>query len=277
MLLFCTFTVVFSLCRRAESRKVSASDEKTVPVPIIMYHSVCDKTYVSPKYIVSPAMFENDMKYLKEHGYTAVFIKDLDSFVNGKSDLPEKPVIITLDDGFLNNLTNALPILKKYGMKAVVSAVGEFTEENSKINDRNPSYAYLTFDDIKSLYDSSVIEIGNHTYAMHRLKGRKGCSKNPGESTDEYRKVLKADLERMQNLMADRCGVTPYIFTYPYGYMSKEGDEVIKDLNFTAALTCTEKINYIKKGSSLMSLCRFNRPSTISTENFMKKIKAPEK
>ena len=84
------------------------SDAKMPAVPIIMYHSVCDNKRVNSDYRISGDLFESDMKYLQKNGYTAIFVGDLVGYVYEGMPLPEKPVIITLDDGYLNNFTEVL-------------------------------------------------------------------------------------------------------------------------------------------------------------------------
>ena len=93
----------------------------------------------------------------------------------GQAELPEKPVMITFDDGYYNNLIYVLPLLKKYDMKAVISIVGSFTERAQELNDQNPAYAHMIWADIKALAASGYVEIGSHSYALHSVdKGREG-------------------------------------------------------------------------------------------------------
>ena len=75
---------------------------------------------------------EQDFQYLKEQGYTAVLPDDLIAYANGEGQLPPKPILITFDDGYYNNYSYAFPLLKKYDMKAVISIVGNFTEQYSE-------------------------------------------------------------------------------------------------------------------------------------------------
>ena len=88
-------------------------EEEYVKVPIVMYHSVLKDKKMDGKYVVSPTEFENDLIYLEEHGYTTIFLQELVDYVYTGAALPEKPVVITFDDGYLNNLTYVLPILQK--------------------------------------------------------------------------------------------------------------------------------------------------------------------
>lgn len=246
--------------------------ENLPAVPILMYHSVCDNRRVQSEYRVSPETFESDLVYLREKGYTTIFVADLIAYVYEGYSLPEKPIILTLDDGYLNNLTEVLPLLEKYNMKATVSVVGDFTEAFSQAADRNALYAYLTWEDIRALSASGRVEIGNHTYAMHEIGIRRGCMKIQGESVETYAETLADDLSKLQEALTQYSGLTPIVFTYPYGFVSEEALPVIKQLGFLSALTCYERINYITgEPEQLYHLGRFNRPAGVSTETFMKK------
>ncbi|MGN1081671.1 MAG: polysaccharide deacetylase family protein [Acutalibacteraceae bacterium] len=241
-----------------------------IAVPILMYHSVCyNKT--KSDYIITPEMLEADFKYLKDNGYNTVFVSDLVSFVKDGLTLPENPVVLTFDDGHINNLTYVLPLAEKYDLKFSVSVVGIFSENASKNEDKNPNYAYLSWDDIAELKNSGRAEICSHTYNLHSIGDRKGCMKKSGESADDYKTVLQEDLENLQSVLSDKCGIMPEIFTYPYGLVSDESVGVIREMGFNASLNCVEKTNYLSYGDTdkLFSLCRYNRSFKRSAENIL--------
>lgn len=253
---------------------VSASaTEQGVPVPILMYHSILENPGTENKYVISIQTFRDDLQYLKEQGYTAIFISDLMAYADQGTPLPEKPVIITIDDGMLNNLSYALPALEEYDMKAAISIVGCFSQMSTEQEDPNPHYAHLTWEDIRTMNGSGRVEICNHTYNMHELDCRRGCTKNKGESEGQYQNSLRQDLEKLQTLLIEQSGVQPNVFCYPYGFISSESLPVLKEMGFRAALSCIEKVNYITGDpEQLYCLYRFNRPCGISTAEFMKKI-----
>ena len=242
-------------------------------VPIIMYHSVLKDRALSGVYVVSPETVESDLSYLKARGYTTIFVSELtDAVLTGK-DLPEKPIIITLDDGYLNNKTYMLPLLEKYDMKAVISVVGVFSECYSVTPDPNPAYAYLCWNDIDEITASGRIEIANHSFDMHKKGARKGIKKMNGESDAEYYQAIVEDVGKLQSELEEFCGIVPTTFTYPFGYISKEAIPILQEMGFTAMLTCAERVNIITGDPKvLQALGRFNRPSGISTERFMKRL-----
>ena len=103
----------------------TVSAEDSLNVPIIMYHSILADTNKSGKFVITPKQFEEDLLFIKENGYEPIFMQDLINYVYKGTSLPEKPIILTFDDGYYNNYLYILPLLKKYEMKAV--PLWEFT------------------------------------------------------------------------------------------------------------------------------------------------------
>ena len=240
-------------------------------MPILMYHSILKDPQRAGMHVLSPDTLEQDLRYLKDHGYTTVSIQQLIDAVYQDAPLPEKPVVLTFDDGYLNNLTYVLPLLEKYDMKATISIVGAYTEQAEREDDENPNYAYLKKQRIAEMAQSGRFEIGVHSYDMHGQQTRKGSAKNKGESTGQYQAVFRADTEQCVALLAE-CGVDANVYAYPYGAISAESEPVLKELGFCASLSCREKPNYITKDPDcLWQLGRYNRPSGVSTETFMQR------
>lgn len=249
-------------------------------VPVIMYHSVLNDKSMRGEYVVTPEEVESDIKYLKENGYEAVFINDLINYVNGIAGLPEKPVVLTFDDGFYNNYPYLLPLLQKYDFRASISIVGEYTTEASEsAHQPDPSYSYLRWCDINDMLNSGYFEICNHTNAMHQLSPRKGVLKNSGETVESYREAFLKDVLSLQSMFEDNCGFKPNVFTYPYGFYDLDSKLLVRECGFEASFGVEEKINIIKIGSPecLFEMGRFNRPGNITTEEFMSKVFGWEK
>ncbi len=258
---------------RPMARPASEPAEEGVFLPIVMYHSLLKDPARANSYTVSPAVFERDLTYLLDKGYRTVVVQDLIDHVQTGAPLPEKPVMITFDDGHLNNLTYALPILQAHGARAVVSVVGAYVEEAVRENDPNPMYAYLTWDDLRELYRSGCFEIQNHSFGLHQNKGARGATRREGEVLARYQQRLIDDVLKMQQAVLENVGWQPTAFTYPFGYIDKDGEQVLRELGFQATLTCAEHGNRITRDpSSLYLLGRYNRPSGMSTDRFMKKL-----
>lgn len=249
-----------------------ASPEEAVSLPIIMYHSVLKNETQVGDYRISQKAFETDLQYLKEHGYTTVVVEDLIAYIKEDKPLPEKPVMLTFDDGFYNNLTDVLPLLIQYNMKGIISPVGKYTEQFTENPDPNPRYAYLTWKDIERLQKSGHIEIQNHSYNMHGGNGRSGAQKKSGETKDAYLSAFQNDTIQMQNMLKEKSGVIATAYTYPLGGISKESVDAVKSMGFSASFSCYERLNSITKNPDcLYRLCRYNRSGKYTTEAFMKK------
>ncbi len=248
--------------------------EEGIAVPIIMYHSLMNHSNSLGAYVITPGEFESDLKYLKEHNYNTINMTELINYVYNEGDIPLKPVIITFDDGNFNNYIYGQPLLEKYGMKAVISVVGSYSEKFSTppYPTSDPYYAYASWDQIKVMGESGYFEIQNHTYNLHSTSRRNGAKRRSGESLEAYRELLTKDISKLQNKLTEVLGSAPNTFTYPFGAVSKESKEVLKTLGFKASLSCNEGVNLINKykADPLFGLRRKNRPHGISSERFFK-------
>lgn len=115
-----------------------------------------------------------DLDALQEKGYTAVTVSDLLAYVQDGADLPEKPVMITFDDGYYNNYIYAYPLLKQRGMKAVVSIIGSQTALFTDNGEENAYWSHLRLDRLREMQD--VFEVQNHSWNLHEYGERRGWS-----------------------------------------------------------------------------------------------------
>ncbi len=274
-LAICSILILSSATKAFTDVEGGQITEDGIAVPIIMYHSILKNSHLG-KYVITPAEFEDDIRYLSEHNYNSITMTDLINYVYNNGDIPLKPVIITFDDGNLNNYLYGQPILEKYNMKAVISVIGSYTEAFSKepYPTNDPPYAHVSWHQIKTMHDSGFFEIQNHSYSLHSINKRNGAKRKKGESLESYRSMLTADIMTLQNKLKDTCGITPNTFTYPFGAISSESKEIIKELGFKASLSCLEGVNLINKDKEdvLFGLKRKNRPHGVSSEKFFKRF-----
>lgn len=249
-----------------------AVGEEAVFLPVMMYHSVY--TNAPSEYEVTTVQLEQDLAWLQRNGCTAVTAEQLCLYTNGIGTLPERPVLITLDDGCYNNLSELLPLLERYDMHAIVSVVGTYADNQAAADPHNPVFSYLTWEDIRALADSGRVEIGNHTYDMHTMNGgRRGCARIDGESAADYAAALTADVSLLQNKLHEHAGIVPFVFAYPYGMVSRESIPVLREQGILVTLTCYEEPNYITRDPKcLYGLGRYNRSGFYSTEEYMQMI-----
>lgn len=252
----------------------AAYAEENVVLPVLMYHSMLNSR--SGTYIVSESQFEGDLRALAEAGYVTVFPSEVIAYVRGDGNLPEKPVMLTFDDGHYNNMYYALPLLKKYSAKALISVIGAFSEYSTVSgDDSNPNYSHLTWEQIGELAASGYFEIGNHTYNMHKYKPRFGIMPIYGESEETYREKITADISRLQEKLESAAGLTPNVFAFPFGKYNDVSTEVLTEMGFEMMLTCNEGVNVVARGdvSALTRVKRINRSGSYSTDTVMAKLK----
>ena len=180
--------------------------------------------------------------------------------------------MLTFDDGHYNNLYYGLPILEKYGAKANINIIGRFSEYTTASGDvDNPNYSHLTWEEIATMWDSGVFEVGNHTYDMHNYKPRYGIAPKSGESEEAYRAALKSDISRLQEKIYAAANRYPTTFAYPFGKYNDVAREVLASLGFTVMMTCNEGVNVLRKGETerLSYIKRYNRSGRYSTRDFL--------
>lgn len=253
--------------------QTTAEMETGIQLPVIMYHSILKDQARAGQYVLSPDALASDLDYLKKAGYQTVSVAELLDYVDGTGDLPEKPVMITFDDGYYNNYLYAYPLLQERGMKAVVSVIGAETARYTETGQENAYWSYLSEERLREMEESGVFEIQNHSYDLHETNGRKGCLKRRGEDDSAYRSLLTEDTQKAQALLADAGVAVPLCYAYPYGACNRETEEVLKGLGFRCTLGCSEKMNTITRNPDcLFLLGRFNRPSGISSSAFFAKV-----
>ena len=220
----------------------AAPREERGYVPIIMYHEV--KPRRPGKDAIYPEELRADLEYLKANGYTAVTIEDLIAYCGGGT-LPEKCVVLSFDDGYLNNYLYAVPLMEEYGMKMVLSVIGSNADDFTQYPSDNVDYAHMTWAQLKELSDSGRVEIQNHSYGLHSLGARRGCAQMAGESDSAYEEFFAGDVMYLQEEMAAELGKTPTAFAYPYGIYSDLSEGVLMELGFKATLTCDYGVNVL--------------------------------
>lgn len=244
-----------------------------IALPIVMYHGFSTTAKRQGDYILSPSVLESDLKYLKENGYTTIVMSDLLAYVDDGTPLPEKPIMLTFDDGFYSNYTYAYPLMKQYDSRMVLSPIGYYVDQYTQNGETNPEYATCHWETLREMMQSGHVEIQNHTYNLHKLKGRKGAKKLATETLAEYEKQLSDDLTTMQQRVTEELGVTPTTFTYPFGAVSQESLDILKALGFRATLLCESRVNYITDSPDcLYGLGRYIRKNTPDSQTFFEKI-----
>jgi len=240
-------------------------------VPIIMYHVLED----TPDNVweITFEEFEADLKYLAENGFTTVIMQDLIDFVHHGKRLPEKPIVLSFDDGRSPTAQIILPLLEKYNAKITMAIIGVETDRYTEIEKQGSTsrHPHMTWDEVVAVHNTGLVEIQCHTYDLH---GPNGAKKNKGESEEAYRERLLTDLHKFSEKLQEYIGITSNTLVYPLGAISSTSDDIIKEAGYLASLSCHEKNNIIVVGNpdSLYSLRRYLRPPHKSSGEFFARL-----
>ena len=247
-------------------------------LPVLLYHHFDEN--VAADTVVSPQKFREQMAALKNAGYTTVRLQQVLDYVDHGVPLPEKAVLITMDDGYTSNLTIAAPILEELGMCATVFVIGVYEGEAICSNSGNPLYpARFSYEEALEWVEKGVIELQSHTFNMHQLavdgfSGRDGMLQLQGEGNAVYRASLLADAKLFAQRMEEHGLDTPVALSYPYGYFNENAKSVLREAGFRMTFTVREQSNTLYTGDvrCLWNMGRYNVTERDSGEALVRRI-----
>ncbi len=191
----------------------------TLKVPILMYHYVSEPPPDSDIYrvdlSVAPESFRRQMAYLKDNGYTPVDFDELSTAIVAQTELPEKPILLTFDDGYLDSYETVYPILQAYGFKGTFFIITEFVDAGRE--------GYMTWPMIEEMAQAGQrFESHSRTHPDLTTKSRDG----------HIREILGA-----QETLAAHVGYRPRYFCYPGGTYNEETIQMLRELDYWGAVT----------------------------------------
>lgn len=178
-------------------------------VPILMYHAVDDQAFAGgvTELFVTPANMEAQLKYIKDHGYSAIWFEDLANLSSYS-----KPVILTFDDGYKNMYTKLFPLLKKYNIKATIFIFPMNIGTTGNEVNRN----FLTWEMIDEMQKSGLVSFQSHTMTHRNL--------------DSLTKAeQKTELEESKRIITERTGKECFVLCYPSGKYNNTTLTLAKD------------------------------------------------
>lgn len=265
-------TFVFAETQAPDEDSAPAETGTELRLPIVMYHHMSPKSRLWCDYVISVDEFESDLKYLREEGYESVTMAELLAWSEGEGELPEKPFMITFDDGYESTAAYAAPLLEQYGFTGVMAVIGSSADLFTEQEDHCLDYSYLSWDKLSGLSWGDVLEVQCHTQDMHKLRGRKGCGKKRGEDMDCYREALTSDLSEFRERCEEYGVRLTNTIAFPYGRYSQDTVAIVKEMGFEAAFTCLEQVNVLTgEPDELFELGRYNRAHGKSSERFFSK------
>ncbi len=242
----------------------SAKPKTGTYVPIIkLHHLVRDGEDYNDE-TITESKFASILATLRAYGYETISVAELIAYENGSGTLPEKPVMITFDDGYKSNYEIAYPLLQQYNAKAVISVIGWSVGRNSFLDDENPIIPHFSWAAAEEMVQSGLVEITSHSYNLHGNSaypgedGRYGIQRFEGESDEDYFNALVQDLGKMQLLIEEKTGAKNKLFCYPYGKIDSTSERALNQVGVVVSLTSVEGMNHIRPDKGLRKLKRYD-------------------
>jgi peptidoglycan/xylan/chitin deacetylase (PgdA/CDA1 family) len=196
---------------------------RTARVPILMYHHVGDlppgADAIRKSLTVSQDLFNAEMKFLADQGYTTIHIADLINYLQTGAPLPAKPIILTFDDGYDDNYTNVFPTLKDFGFAGTFFVIGAPTDYGSP--------GYMRWEQILEMYNNGM-EFGAHSLT-HRY--------NLGQMRPSVQDV---EIKKDHALMVTHLPNWTPLFSYPSGSYNQYTLNLLQQLGYIGAVTTNQ-------------------------------------
>ncbi len=254
-----------ALCLLAGCGRTKAPE--SVRLPVLMYHHIADENTSST--VISEAGFRRQMDALRDNGYTPVSLPDLLAYADGTGQLPEKPVVITFDDGYMSTYERAFPILGEYGFPAAVFPIGCSVGHGQYYKDTDYEMTpHFGAEEISQMLASGRMEVQSHSWDMHQWAPfedtdtpRTSMLPLDGETEADYIAALEEDFRREEEALAAGGVERLYALAYPLGRYTDLTDRVLRDLGVRITFTVDgDRVNRVTRGEpeSLYGLGRLN-------------------
>lgn len=223
------------------------------PLPILCYHHVDPK--MKNDIAITPAVFEAQLQKIKSLGYHTIDCRQLAAYHAQGTKLPTKPVMITFDDGWLNQYTYAAPLLEKYGMSAT------FFVYPKMIGGGN---AFMKRSHVKSLAKRGF-DIESHTW------GHVSLVRKPDFDATKWGYMVQPQFTKTNDWIESAVGTVPVALAYPYGFYDTTAAGLLKKAGYTLGFTVDEGVADARPWDSL-GLKRFVIYSGESIAQFERRL-----
>jgi len=184
------------------------------------------------------------LEFIRGNGWTAISLDDVDQATKLQRPLPDRAVLITIDDGYRSVYTRVFPLLLVYRIPAVVAVVGSWIQTDVSHK------RYISWEEAREMQRSGLIEFASHTYDLHRgILGNPQRNELPAgafrkyapisgyENEDQYRLRIQEDLVKSIALMNRELGKAPRALVWPYGRYTAAADDVARQEGFIFTLS----------------------------------------
>lgn len=214
------------------------------PVPILMYHSISDQAAPGfRKFVVSPRTFAEQMTYLAQRDYRPLTVTQFVESIQGAGEpLPERPVILTFDDGFADFYSQALPVLESNSFTATLYVCTAFVGETSRWLQREGEAGrpMLTWEQLSDI-SARGVECGAHGHTHSALDAMSA-------------RQARQEILRPRQILEDKLACRISGFAYPFGYYSQAVRQIVRDCGYSSA--CAVRYALSSTGDDPFALAR---------------------
>lgn len=224
-------------------------------VPILMYHRIA--SIPGDRNALPPNKFAEQLSYLARNGFTTITPKMLFTAYTEGIPLPKKPILLTFDDGYVDNYTEAMPLLKHYKMNAVVFPIANWIgKDNNWENFHKKPTKTMTWNELSAWRDNGL-QIEGHTFNHPFLTN---CTQEQlCIELSDSRAVLESNLQMPIDFLC-----------YPYGFFNTETVSAVKAAGYKGAFAIFDHVSLWKL--NLYALPRIPIPSHQSMWEFRLKV-----
>lgn len=248
-------------------------------LPVLMYHHFAPESdYYT---IVSEDRFREQMTALKDAGFTAVTIDQIIRFVEEGTPLPDKPVWITMDDGYTSNLDVAAPILEEQGLCATVFVIGCWEGETvDAATGQVLSPPRFSYEAAAPWVEKGVLDLQSHSYGLHNSLEEGGerdaMLRREGESEEAYRNALVSDCAVFAAQREGRVASPLRALAYPHGFWSQETDRFLETQGIAITVTTDYRYNVLRHGApeTLRLMGRYTVEEDIDGDTLVSKLES---
>ena len=224
------------------------------PLPSFTYHHVDPK--ITNDITITPATFEAELKTLQSLGYHSVTAREVVEHQIKGTPLPDKPVMLSFDDGWITQYTNAWPLLQKYGFKATFFINPQPISAGYR--------AYLTRDMVETLAKAGN-DIESHTWRHYPL------TRSRTVSAAAFQKGNVSELTRASAWIATAAGQAPVAICYPYGYYDLEAIGLARAVGYSAGFSVDEGVSDARPWDAFQ-MKRFTITSAETADSFRRRL-----
>ena len=214
---------------------------------------------------IAKAEFEDHLQMLTQNGYTAVLPADLLDFANKGRPLPDKPILLTFDDGYASVFTEALPLLKEYGLRAASFVIGVSVGKSTYKDTGMTMTPHFSFDQARQMEASGIFDVQSHTHDLHQVPAydgencRVGMVRLPSDTEDSFAKHVLEDLKLSREALEANLPSPVFALAYPYGRYDEVTESLCRQSGFCMTLTTEPGLNCLTAGdpNCLYGLRRF--------------------